>query len=158
MTPELKQLITIASRQMEKQFAKKGVVRPMWHAVAADGQEFVFLSPCEDKDQCVAMVHAFCDLRDIVRILFIAEAWTATDLKPGELERANEHGVETLPQREEVLMFAGEDKDGNVVAKRTIIRSKGNGKRATLGPLEFVEGFEGRLANLIPSRLKGTVQ
>jgi len=162
MTPELKELITNASRLIEKQFKHRGQVFPMWHAVPMQGPELVFTPPCENKNEAMAMVRALFDLNDVVRCVYIDEAWMAGELTTAEYAQAQEHGVASLKKkREEIVMFFGEDRDGTTLARRAIIRPKG--KKPYLGPLEiFPEGdsnaFAGRISHMLPTRMKGTIQ
>jgi hypothetical protein len=162
MTPELKDMIDAASRQIEKLFARRGQVFPMWHAVPMEGPELVFAPPRKDKDEALAMVRALFDLNNVVRCIFIDEAWMAgPELTEAEEKQAAEHGVVSLKKKHEIVMFCAEDHNGTTMARRTIIRPKG--KKAYLGPLEFFpEGmcnsFEGRMAHMLPTRIKGTIQ
>jgi hypothetical protein len=152
---DLRMLIEHASSWAEKIFARKGQILPMWHAVKASGEHVVMPAPPGDKDTSVALVRAFFELNDVVRCLFINEAWTAFG---GEdlTEWVEQHGgsIHDYPDRVEVVAFMGEDDtEGMMTAHRRIIRGQG---KATLGPLEFMDWSrghsEGRLVGLLPRR------
>jgi hypothetical protein len=158
---DLRAMIDYASKFCERMFAKTGEISPMYHAVASNGEHFFSPALSADKDIGVAMIRALFDLRDAVRYIFIDEAWTLdkplTD--PVELDWINRHGIRKHPQRVEVVMIVGEDRDaGMISARRRIIRPKKG--RAHLGPLEITTDVggdktvqtEGRMVGLLPVR------
>lgn len=63
-----------------------------------------------------------------------------------------EHSLEHLPGRKEVLLFSAEDQaEGSIMAMRDIIRPARG--RARLGPLDLKAGhgtLEGRMVGLLP--------
>ena len=81
---------------------------------------------------------------------------------PGELEWIDRHGVRNHPDRVEVLMFQGEDRDaGQMSMQRKIIRPANS--KARLGPPDWLFDknthniqSEGRMVGLLPVR--GTKQ
>ena len=152
---QLRMLIENASDWAEKIFARKGQILPMWHAVTSNGEHVVMDAPSSDKDTSAVIVRAFFELNDVVRCLFIDEAWTA---QGGEELRkwVEEHNqqIATYPNRVEVVAFMGEDDaDGMITAHRRIIRGQGKPK---LGSLEYIDwaGGEssGRLVGMLPRR------
>lgn len=150
-----------ASADIDRVFRNTGAIRPMWHAVALDGEELVFPAPSPDKDTAVAMVRALFELRDVVRYVFIDEAWMVgafgddvTDAKREAARLAAITGATASPDREEVVMFAADDRDeGSLMACRKIIRpSRG---RAKLGPLAYDPRggmVAGRFLGLVPRK------
>lgn len=152
--PDLRTLIEHASRWAEQAFARDGVIKPMWHAVKANGDHMALEAPDTNKDMAAALVRAAFELNQVVRCLFIDEAWTAVG--QDELRAwINEHGnIHDYPGRVEVVAFMGEDAEqGMLAAHRRIIRGKG---KPTLGPLTF-EDFShgtssGRLIGMLPRR------
>jgi hypothetical protein len=165
---QLRDLIMFASDFCDRQFAAKGIVYPLWHAVTSSGEQFYETSPLQDKDLAVAMIRALFDLRDVVRYVFIDEAWTLNRmLQPGEEEKVRRDGLSKHPDRMEVVMISGEDHEcGQMMVHRNIIRpAKG---KPYLGPLQDLDDLpfippgggvaqsEGRMVGLLPRR--GTMQ
>lgn len=160
---ELRDMMDYASRLCERRFAKTGVIYPMWHAVAGNGEDLIFPGPPGNKDTSVAIVRALFELRDVVRYVLMDEAWTLNRLiEKGELDRVQRMGLSRHPDRVEILMLAGEDRDcGHLQADRLIIRPT-NG-RPYFGPLRFLSDrpemadskpiqSSGRLVGLLPVR------
>jgi hypothetical protein len=154
-------LIEHASRFAEHAIKKYGVVTPIYHMITADCQNIVAPSPGRTKDEAVAMMRALFELRDVVRYVYLDEAWILDRINsgpdaipPGELERLKREGVSKHPDRVEVVMFSCEDRDaGQIMALREIIRN-GSGK-PRLGPLRYTprSGYtEGRMVGLLPVR------
>ena len=161
MTETLREFIGHASDAVDRIFRKTGIVRPMWHAVCRDGEEFVFPPPSPDKDTACMMVGALFELRDVVRYAFIDEAWIVAawgkDATPEMIEAVRQAaitGASKSPHREEVVMFAADDvAEGGLMARRKIIRPSSG--RAKLGPLEFDPrggSLAGRFVGLIPRK------
>jgi hypothetical protein len=152
---DLRKLILFASNFSEQALARQGEVHAMYHAVTSGGEHF-FEMPTGDKNTAVAMVRALFELKDVIRYVFFAEAWTV--MKPvghDELKQIVQRGVSQHPERVEIVMLQGEDRDAGLLsAHRRIIRPPG--KRAHLGPLEWhdLTGLqsEGRLVGLLPVR------
>ena len=152
---DLRKMIDFASQFCERMFAMKGEIHAQYHAVPAQGAHFIHV-PTGDKDTAVAMTRALFELRDVVRYIFFAEAWTvAKPIGDEELKRMMKRGgVSMHPERVEIIMLQGEDREaGMIMAQRRIIRT---GKRAHLGPLEWQDikgpgrSSEGRMVGLLP--------
>jgi hypothetical protein len=161
---QLRELIAFASDFCDRMFAAKGVIYPMWHAVTSSGEQFVETTTFDDKDLSVAMIRALFDIRDVVRYVFMDEAWTLSRLiRPDEEAMIQREGLSKHPDRVEVVMLSGEDRDcGQLMVHRNIIRPpKG---KPYLGPLQSlddlpfmpagggVEHSEGRMVGLLPVR------
>jgi hypothetical protein len=156
---DLKSLIEFASGQAEKQFRRTGVFYPMYHAIQADGQQLILPAMDEDKDVGVALIKAAFMLNDVDRYVFIDEAWILDHRKDGreisdaEMERINRYGLEHHPDRREVLMFAAENRKGEMqTATRFILRPESG--KAKLAPLRMddmkrISGSEGRMVGLL---------
>lgn len=151
---DLRMLIEHASDWAEKQFGRKGRLWPMWHAVKANGDHIVMEAPPGSKDESAAMVRAFFELNDVVRCLFIDEAWIAVGGE--ELRRwveENNQQIATYPGRVEVVAFMGEDDvDGMLTAHRKIIRGEGKPKLGPLTVNERWDNAQGRLVGMLPRR------
>ena len=164
---QLRALLIHASDFAETVFRKKGEVAPMWHAIRANGEQIIEAHPMWlGKDLANGLIRAQFDLLDVVRYIYIGEAWTLvrqTGLAkvPGEIEQIKRTGIADHPDRVEVVMIQGEDKEaGQIIALREIIRT---GKKPKLGPLEFTfepgseaGSSEGRMVGMLPAR--GTKQ
>lgn len=165
---ELRAMIDRASGFCEQQFAKKGEIAPMWHAVTSAGETII--EPHPDylgKDMAAAMIRAFFDFKDVVRYVYVGEAWTLCRMiKPEEQEEISRKGLSEHPERVEVVQLMGEDRDcGQIFVTRDIIRPpKG---KPYLGPLQTISELphipsgahvqsEGRMVGMLPVR--GTVQ
>jgi hypothetical protein len=161
---ELRAMLAHASAFCEKHFALKGEIAPMWHAITSDGRTVIEPHPVElGKDLAAAMMRTFFDLRDVVRYVYIGEAWTLDRMiKPEEYEEIFRKGLSEHPDRVEVVQLQGEDRDyGQIIAARKIIRPK-KGK-PYLGPLEDINDLphipagasvqsEGRMVGMLPVR------
>lgn len=161
----LREFIQHASGGIERVFHRTGIVKPMWHAITRDRDEMIFPPPAPDKDDAAVMVRVLFELRDVVRYVFIDEAWIVDAMgennTPERLEAvaaAAITGATASPLREEVVMFAAEDEaEGSLMARRRIIRPAHG--RATLGPLQYDPRggtIVGRFVGLLPR--KTTVQ
>jgi hypothetical protein len=154
MTDVLRELIEVASGAAEKTFRATGSFPPTWHMITADG-ESLFSGPISrDKDVQVAMIKTLMIIRNVVRYVFIDEAWILErkEIDRAEIDRAYQAGLKNHPDRKEILMFSAEDQSaGMVTAHRDIIRAPG--RKARLGPLvidNFTES-EGRMVGLLPA-------
>ena len=162
---ELRDMFSYASEWADQQFRRTGRVVGMWHAVPSSGDMFVMLKPHPDKDIGVAMIRALFDLRDVVRYIFVDEAWMLIKqpaLSAEELESAKRGMIWDHPDRIEVVMFSGEDAAcGQIMARRRIFRPE-KGK-PYLGPFEWMTNLlpnkpgsiwhsEGRMVGLLPVR------
>lgn len=165
---ELRRMLDHASAFCDRHFAKKGEIAPMWHAVTADGQTIIEPHPMYlGKDMAAAMIRTFFDLRDVIRYVYVGEAWTLNRMiRREEEEEIFRKGLSEHPDRVEVVQIQGEDRDyGQIIAARNIIRPpKG---KPYLGPLQTVNDLphvpqgasitsEGRMVGMLPVR--GTVQ
>jgi hypothetical protein len=162
---ELRKMIAVTSRACDVAFRGTGMVAPMWFAVSASGEKFDVEPPSFlGKDTCVAMVRAFFKTKDVVRYVFVDEAWTIERAinDKAELDSIYRHGVASHPDRVEVVVIQGEDRDcGQIVAHRRIMRPAN--QRPYLAPLEVLiepRGAalqsEGRMVGMLPPR--GTLQ
>jgi hypothetical protein len=160
---ELRRMFNRASWFCEDHFAKHGEIAPMWHAVTASGDGFVELHPCcLGKDLAMAMIRALFDVKDVVRYIYIGEAWTlGRMIKQEELDAIMRDGIANHSDRVEVVQLQGEDNAcGQIVGQRRIIRPD-RGK-PYLGPLEMVIDLiphgatlgssEGRMVGMLPVR------
>jgi hypothetical protein len=166
MPETLRDFIAHASKSIDRIFFVNGIVRPMWHAVTRGGEELIFPPPSPDKDTAVIMVRVLFELRDVVRYVFIDEAWIvaafgkdATPEKLAAVRQAAITGAASSPHREEVVMLAADDAvEGSLMARRKIIRPAVG--RAKLGPLEYDPRggqIAGRFVGLVP-RKSATLQ
>jgi hypothetical protein len=74
---ELRNMIDKASRGCEKLFASKSEIAPMWHAITAKGESLIQPNPVMfDKDTAIILIRLRFKLMDIVRYVYIGEAWT----------------------------------------------------------------------------------
>jgi hypothetical protein len=161
---DLRGMIDYASKFCERQFAKKGVISPMWHAVMSSGEWMYLPGPRVSKDLAVALIRATFETNDVVRYVFIDEAWTLVkkDIGKDELAQIDAHGLRDHPGRVEVVMISAEDCDtGMFMAQRRIIRPARG--RPYLDKLEMMidpttrddDGAfssEGRMTGLLPKR------
>lgn len=153
----MNEFIAFVSTQTEKIFRQTGRVLPMYHAIKRDGHHIVGPMPDANKDTAVAIVRALFELQDVVRYVFIDEAWTvcAKSEEADALRNMTENqGLASHPDRIEILMFHAEDEnEGVTMGMRDIIRGKGKTK---LGPLklERPNNMEGRMAGMLPRRTR----
>jgi hypothetical protein len=155
---DLREMIAFASEGSEVSFKKTGMVAPLWFGVTASGESFDLEPPHPDKDFSIAMIRAYFALRNVVRYVSISEAWTIERaLSDDEVAWIATHGgVAAHPDRIEVVMINGEDRDaGLLTAQRRIIRPPRG--RAYLAPLEIqdrtdIKQSSGRMVGLLPAR------
>jgi hypothetical protein len=151
----LRALIEHASAAIEPIFKNTGQIMPMWHCVKGDGSQFAFQHPpCADRDMNAALVRTLLEIVDAQCCLFISEAWTAK-LDADEADKflaQGGKGASDHPRRVEIVMFSGEDENGQLLARRHILRPAIG--KATLGPLTFDDYniSEGRLVGMLPRR------
>ena len=133
---QLRELMQFASKFCTKVFARSGFVAPLWHAVKRDGQHFVELHPQQlGKDLAAILIRAQFDIADVVRYIYIGEAWTVDTRQT----KSDQHGVMAAaragrlhehPDRVEIVQLQGEDHEaGQIMAQRRILRP-----RARQGP------------------------
>lgn len=128
----------------------------MYHAIKRDGTHFVFPALSSNKDTGVALARAAFELFDVVRYIFINEAWVLDARRRGmtaaESERIDREGISTHPDRIEVVMFAAEDEtEGMLMARRCILRPEhGKPKLTALEYMPDSGRFQGRMVGLLP--------
>ena len=166
---ELRGMFAIVSQWARWKFEKCGQIHPMWHAVTASGVEFVTPRLHDHRDLCVAMIRALFRARDVVRYIYVDEAWMVIRPRcetPDEQARLDREGISNDPARTEIVLMSGEDiVCGQLMAHRLIIRPD-HGK-PHLGPLQWTgdglpnprgvpSQYEGRMIGLLP--MQGSVQ
>ena len=161
--PRLRAMIEAASRNIEVIFGITGEVAPMWHFTKANGNEFAMLAPdTDDKDIATAIVRAVFEVEDVVRYVFMTEAWVVETHDPVEIEEikvwiAQGRSARDHPKRREIVMFVAEDATGQLTGQREIERK---GKRPRLGSLQIDEftQSEGRIIGMLPRRREARLQ
>jgi hypothetical protein len=147
-------MIAAASAVCEKRFAREGALSPIWHLVTADGGNIITATPNLSKDEASIVLRALFELRQVVRYLFVDEAWTIDQpVDDAVLARITREGVAAQPGRIEIVMFSGEDREcGQLLARRRIIRpAKG---KPYLGPLKYTDvrgETSGRFVGMLPA-------
>jgi hypothetical protein len=165
---QLRAMLAYASHFCEREFARNGVVYPMWHATTSKGETIIETPASPDKDASVALIRALFEIRDVVRYVFFDEAWTLLKcVQPDEMVRIDRDGLRNHPERVEVVMFQGEDAEwGGQISAHRLIHRPASGK-PYLGPFVTLDELahlphgavvqsEGRLVGLLPMR--GTKQ
>jgi hypothetical protein len=150
----LRELIVIADDACQKIFRKRKEVLPMYHAIRADGSNFVFPAPPGSKDISVALTRALFENERVIAYVFVDEAWTLhSAIDAPKLKRVMKHGIAEHPDRIEIIMFAAEDASGMMMAYRKIIRPA-HGEAKLGDRIEFYEDvvMEGRMVGLLPRR------
>jgi hypothetical protein len=158
----LREMIDLASANAEHLFNENGEISlPIWHAMQADGEQFV-LPTMAPKDLQMEFVRWLFKENDVVRYVQIAEMWIAQieltdeekkDLTTTMLKYKNVRG---RADRREIVFLQGEDHvEGMLAAERPIIR---DGSKPRLGPLKFwhVDMTMGWMSGLLPR--KGELQ
>jgi hypothetical protein len=137
---DLKSLIEFASVQAEKIFRRTGAIYPMYHAISASGETKILTPKMVDKDVGVAMVKVWLALENIDRYVFIDEAWILDTAKSGgpppDMARIRREGLRNHPDRREVVMFAAENRRGEMLTAARFILRPEHGK-ASLSPLKL---------------------
>lgn len=149
----LRDLIEFAAGQIERRFKNVGRINPMWHAETAS-ETLIIAATFADKNATTAALTELFREQNVVRYLFIDEAWivqqtSPTGFSPAELQRMREMGIKNHPDRKEVVMISGEDANGMQTATCEIIRpAKG---KAKLGPLaiDTFTSMESRFAGML---------
>jgi transcriptional regulator with XRE-family HTH domain len=157
----LQEFVTGCSEAAANVFQLRGHISPMWHCVTRAGEHMITPSPSDNKDTAVALLRAAFELHDVVRYVFIDEAWqvNVTGRLGEDAEALSARGrklggtLQDHPERVEVLLLAGEDETAGMCTARRVIIRPPHGK-AYLGPLEIdTPGFsEGRMIGLLPQR------
>lgn len=153
---ELRRMIDAVSRFAETEFARTREIVPMFHAITATGQTVIEPWPVYlGKDAAAALMRQFFAAADVVRYVYVNEAWTLdiVGLPEAEQRRIIATGCADHPQRKEVVMISGEDRDcGQMLANRPIVRPSIGAPY--LGPLtldQFPQS-EGRMVGMLPVR------
>lgn len=165
---DLRAMLDFASGFCERMFAKKGEVAPMWHAVKRNGEQFVEPHPQQlGKDLASAMIRAQFNLLDVVRYIYIGEAWTVDKqvseqaLQEEVLAYARQGRLHEHPDRIEIVQLQGEDYECGQIMGQRVIKRPSNGK-PYLAALEILvqpgDGVQsqGRMVGMLPVR--GTKQ
>src|SRR6187551_1372717 len=71
----LRKFVEYVASRAEYLFKKQGQLSPMYHAIDADGNNYVLAGPPGTKDEAVAQVRTFLKACGAVRVAFIDEAW-----------------------------------------------------------------------------------
>jgi hypothetical protein len=151
---DLTSLISFASTQAEKLFRKQGLLYPLYHCIRPNGESEILTQPDQDKDLGVAMIKAWMQLNNIDRYVFMDEAWILDNRKGGpeiDLEEIKRKGISNHPDRREIVMFAAENRHGEMLTARRFILRPEIGK-ASLAPLVIDEQYdhsEGRMVGLL---------
>jgi hypothetical protein len=156
---QLREMFDGASDWAFKCFKQTGGIVQFWFVATANGEHFAVPPPLpQDPDASVILIRALFSMRDVIRYVFVSEAWTVDTTDANEAEIARRLGARNHPRRVEVVAFSGEDHESrNLTARRRIIRPQN--AKPYLGPLEWDEPWdqsEGRIVGLLP--IKGTVQ
>lgn len=161
---ELRTMFDHASAFCDKAMASRGEIAPLWHAITSSGETIIEPHPTWlGKDMAAAAIRAMFELCDVVRYIYIGEAWTLIRMmRPEEEEEIFRKGLSEHPDRVEVVQIQGEDRAcGQMMGARKIIRPK-KGK-PYLGPVEMIEDLpyiprgatmrsEGRMVGMLPVR------
>jgi hypothetical protein len=162
---QLRQMFDRASQFCDAHFASRGEIAPMWHAVTSTDEHLIEAHPTFlGKDLAMVMIRVFFKATDVVRYVYIGEAWTLSRLiEPGEEEAIMRDGLENHPDRIEIVQLQGEDNEcGQIMGQRRIIRPESG--RPCLGPLEMIGDLpsvpdgarlshsEGRMVGVLPAR------
>ena len=162
---QLRQMLEIASVHCERVFAREGEVVPMWHAVNASGDHLIEPHPTMfEKPLAAALMRALFEVLDVVRYVYVGEGWTVdargSDSDPkvkAALEAAHRGEIAQHPDRVEVVILMGEDRDAGLVsAQRRIVRPEN--RKPYLGALEIVtrpgDGVQssGLMVGMLPAR------
>ena len=148
---ELRALLEAVSSHAETVFKAHGAVPPAWFCVT-DTDEIFFMPPppTETREEELMIVSEVFKMKSVICYVFVAEAWTAI-IDKSDLSTVS--SIESRADREEVLLLTGESSDGQLTAKRKILRSR---REAGLGPLEYMDDIiggarTGLLSHLQPS-------
>lgn len=155
---DLSKMIASASDFCAEMFARTGEIAAMWHAVRRNGDNMITPHPTSvDKDTAAAMMRALFEQQDVVRCLFISEAWIGESDDQAGIKKlqawVEEYGsIEDYPGRVEVVAFMAEDIEaGQITAHRRIERAGGLSR---LGPLEVDDLISvessGRMVGMLP--------
>jgi hypothetical protein len=139
MTDELKHLIEMYSSSAENIFKQHKAIPPIWVYANEDGDLNMFSPPDN-----LTMIRELFKRDKAVLCLFIDEAWMAITDDLNDATPPSER-----LDREEVIVFAGEDADGAVLAMRHIVRPATGAPY--LSPLKWVGNIcDGRYIDMLP--------
>ncbi|MEY9235434.1 hypothetical protein ABIF78_007757 [Bradyrhizobium japonicum] len=148
----LRQFVEHVAKNVSRLFDKQGHLLPMYHAIDANGNEVIFVSPSHDKDRALAMARQSLADMGATRVAYIDEAWVIDDPEGlADIDKIEREGVRRQPGRKEAIIISVEDAtEGLILARREIIR---HGNRAILGKLMIEEHghVEGRMVGLLPA-------
>lgn len=162
---QLRSMFDRASQFCEAHFAAHGEITPMWHAVTSEGETIIEQHPgFLGKDIAMVLIRAFFDAKDVVRYVYIGEAWTLKEMiKPEDAEAIMRDGIANHPDRLEIVQLQGEDAEcGQIMGQREIIRPESGWPY--LGPLVMIADLpsiphgarlsasEGRMVGVLPAR------
>jgi hypothetical protein len=152
---DLKSLIEFASAQTEKLFRRQSAIYPMYHAITVSGETKIINQLHPDKDVGVAMIKALFALENVDRYVFIDEAWILDNRRGGgpiDMNRVRREGLSNHPDRREVVLFAAENRRGEMLTAARFILRPEHGK-PSLSPLKIddMTGIEseGRMVGLL---------
>jgi hypothetical protein len=150
----IKEFIEFVSEPAKSIFKIEGVLKPMYHAIKSDGEEIIIPTILQDKDLTVTIIKEIFKELDIVKYVFMSEAWTLSSEKDKVPPELHKKGISEHPDRKEIILIMGEDDNGSTMASMDIIRRQD--EDPTLGPLVFVssEWYEGRMVGLLPQKGK----
>jgi hypothetical protein len=132
----LKQHMTFAIEHTRELFIQQGHVNAMVHAIDGQGEHIFIMLPMADdnqKDFAAAALRRFIMDKNIIQLVYIAEAWVVSLKNPDmtNLPRPKDH-----PERTEALVFQGENATQNLTAQVEIRR---HGNKVELGPTDMWE-------------------
>jgi hypothetical protein len=124
---QLRDMIASASDFCQQHFARRGAIAPQWHAVTASGDILSEPHPPLEKDAAVMLIRLLFEFMDVVRYVYISEAWSLMKFGWTEADREllERDGISKHPDRIEVVQMQGEDREyGQLVAFHEIIRPR----------------------------------
>ena len=158
----LRELIESANATAEPLFKNTGRLIPFWIAITRDGELMVIPAPPTDsKDIAATLIRALFRDKDVVQYVSVCEAWVLEMTMPDRttLNELNQRGLESHPDRVEVVAFMAESETEGMLTGRRQIERPARGK-AKLGPLHVEERFtqsEGRMVGMLPRSRKGAM-
>ena len=146
----------------QQMFIEEGEVHPHYFVELSGGKVVTLpgdFSTSYEKSRTIYAVRRFLEETHARRYVFFCEGWRACLADAEEashLAQAEEHGVRSLPQAQEVISYHAEDKD-HMISGYQVITREADG-RVSLSKLEIDETSlvtEGRMASLMPRPEKG---
>lgn len=152
----LEQLVKENAEFAAHTFKLTGELVPMWIAECEDGSVLPIMVPMTDKAMVIRAIRAIFKEKRVKRYVFMTEAWTlvAKDRTPKEAEEmqryAENHSLANHPDRREIIMVTGEDRENSIMGQMFILRPE-HGK-PTVSPFEILTmgKLEGRMTGLLP--------